>query len=142
MADVERWPTWTASISRVKWISSDLLQFGARVQIHQPGLPPAVWRVTELIPGASFVWVSRPPGVRVTARHTAEAFAAGTRVTLSIHYEGLLGALLARWTGGLNERYLSMEAIGLKARCTELAASQTCGGASCIMPTKYASTAQ
>jgi hypothetical protein len=42
-------------------------------------------------------------------------------VTLSIRYEGLLGAWLARWTRTLNERYLGMEANGLKARCTALA---------------------
>jgi hypothetical protein len=42
-------------------------------------------------------------------------------VTLAIRYEGWLGGLLARWIGDLNERYLTMEANGLMARCTELA---------------------
>ena len=122
MADVERWPEWTASISRVKRLSPGPLQVGSRVRIDQPKLPRAFWRVTELRPGASFTWVSRAPGVRVTARHTAETIAIGTRVILSIHYEGLLGALVARWTGDLNERYLALEADGLKSRCTGFAA--------------------
>lgn len=117
MVDVERWPEWTASITRVKRLSPGPLQVGSRVRIDQPKLPRAFWRVTELRPGASFTWISRAPGVRVTARHTAEAIAIGTRVTLSIHYEGLLGALVARWTGDLNERYLALEADGLKSRC-------------------------
>jgi hypothetical protein len=95
---------------------------GSGVRIHQPQLPPATWRVTELNPGAGFTWVSVAPGVRVTARHTVEAIAMGSRVTLSIHYEGLLGAWLARWTGDLNERYLAMEANGLRAHCIDLAA--------------------
>jgi hypothetical protein len=56
--------------------------------------------------------------VKVTAHHAAEAIAGGTRVTLSICYEGLLVPLLARWVGNLNERYLEMEIAGLKARCT------------------------
>jgi uncharacterized membrane protein len=99
LADVERWPNWTASISRVKRLSPGPLQVGSRVRIHQPKLPPAFWRVTELNPGASFTWVSRAPGVRVTAQHTAEAIARGTRVTLSLRYEGLLGSLVARWVG-------------------------------------------
>jgi hypothetical protein len=34
----------------------------------------------------------------------------------------LLGTLLARWVGDLNDRNLALEATGLKARCTELAA--------------------
>ena len=122
IADVECWPEWTASVSRVRQLSPAPLQIGSRVRIHQPKLPPAFWRVIQLNPGASFTWVSRAPGVRVTARHAAEAVANGTRVTLSIHYEGVLGALLARWIGDLNARYLAMEATGLKARCTDLAA--------------------
>lgn len=119
MADVEHWPEWTASISRVKRLSPGPLRVGSRVRIHQPKLPPAYWRVTELIPGASFTWISRAPGVRVTARHAAEAIAGGTRVTLSLRYEGLLGALVAWWVGDLNGRYLAMETAGLQMRCTQ-----------------------
>ena len=122
MADVERWPEWTASISRVKRLSPGPLQVGSRVRIHQPKLPPAFWRVTELRPGESFTFISRAPGVRVTARHTADVIAGGTRAMLSIHYAGLLGTLLAKLVGEVNERYLAMEAEGLKARCAELVA--------------------
>lgn len=123
MSDVERWPEWTASISRVILLSPGPLQVGHSVRIHQPELPAAVWRVTEFTPGTSFTWISAAPGVRITARHTVEAMGNGSRVDLSIHYEGLLGVLLARWTRGLNERYLAMEANGLKACCTRFAAT-------------------
>ena len=122
MADVARWPEWTESISGVKLLSPGPLQVGSRVRIQQPKLPAAYWRVTELKPGGRFTWISRAPGVRVTARHMVEAIPAGTHVTLSIEYSGWLGVLLARWIGELNDRYLAMEASGLKARCTELAA--------------------
>jgi len=79
MSDLERWPEWTASISLVKRLSPGPLQVGSRVRIHQPKLLPAFWRVTELNPGVGFTWVSRAPGVRVTARYTAEAIAIVTR---------------------------------------------------------------
>jgi hypothetical protein len=46
-----------------------------------------------------------------------EAIATGSRVSLSIHYGGLFGPCLAWWTHNLNERYLRMEAEGLKAHC-------------------------
>lgn len=123
MVDIERWPEWMASVLRVKRLSRGPLQVGSLVRIHQPKLPPTWWRVTELNPGASFTWVSRAPGVRVTARHTAEASASGTRVTLSIRYERMLGVLLARWVGDLNDRYLALEANGLKARCVAVLAT-------------------
>src|SRR5262245_4635479 len=126
IVDVERWPEWTASITRVKRLSPGPLQVGSRVRIDQPKLQTAFLCVTELRPGASFAWVSRAPGVRVTARHTAESIAIGTRVTLAIHYAGLLGALVARWTGDLNERYLALEADGLKSRCTGFVARPDC----------------
>ena len=121
MVDVERWPEWTASISSVKRFAAAPLQVGSRVRIQQPKFPPAFWRVTELNPGEEFTWVSRAPGVCVTARHAVEAIASGCCVTLSIRYEGWLGRWLARWTRGLNEAYLATEAAGLKARGTELA---------------------
>jgi uncharacterized membrane protein len=124
LADLECWPEWTASVSSVKRLSPGPLQVGSRVRIHQPKLPPANWRLTKLNPGASFTWISRAPGVRVTARHTVAVAGNGSSVTLSIHYEGLLGGSLARWVGKLNESYLALEANGLKARCTELAAQQ------------------
>jgi hypothetical protein len=120
MAAIERWPEWTSSVSRVKRLSPGPLRVGSRVRIHQPKLPPAWWRVTELNPGAGFASVSVAPGVRVVARHWIEPATDGCRVTLSIRYEGLLGALLARWVGDLNDRYLALEADGLKARCVAL----------------------
>jgi len=125
ISDVERWPEWAPSISRVKKLSAGPLQVGSRARVHQPKLPPAYWRVTEFDPGAGFTWVSLAPGMRVTARHEVQGDASGCFVTLSIIYEGRLGALLARWVGNLNNRYLTMEANGLKSRCTELLAKSS-----------------
>lgn len=117
MVDVERWPEWTASVSRIVPLTPGALRAGSRVRIHQPKLPSACWCVIDLKPGVEFTWVSTAPGVKVTARHIVEPVATGSRVTLSIHYEGLFGPWLAWWTRHLNERYLRMEAEGLKARC-------------------------
>jgi hypothetical protein len=120
MADVSRWPEWTSSVLRVSLLSGDQLSVGSRMRILQPKLPSTVWRVTELNRGANFTWISRAPGVTVSARHMVEPIDLGVRATLSISYEGLLGGLLARWVGNLNERYLELEAEGLKKRCIKL----------------------
>ena len=44
----------------------------------------------------------------------------GSRVTLSIQYDGLLGGLIAWPTRDLNALYLAMEINGLKAQCSDL----------------------
>jgi uncharacterized membrane protein len=127
MSDVERWPEWTASIARVKRLSPGPLQVGSRFRVHQPKLPPAFWRVTELNSGSDFTWLSVAPGLRVTARHAVEPAAVGSRATLSIRYEGWFSAPLARWVGRLNDQYLALEAAGLKRRAVEFSASVQAG---------------
>jgi len=123
MADVEHWPEWTPSVSRIRLRTPGPLEVGSRARIHQPRLLPAYWRVTELTPGFFFTWVSVAPGVRVTARHSVKPTATGGLVTLSIRYEGIFGSWLARWVGDLNQRYLALEAGGLKSHCAALAAT-------------------
>jgi len=120
MADVERWPEWTPSVKRIVLLKSGPLAVGSRLRIHQPRLPPAFWKVIEAVPDSHFISVSRAPGVRVVASHVAVKTSTGSRVTLSLRYEGLFGPLLAWLTRGINASYLTMEANGLRARCESL----------------------
>ena len=84
--------------------------------IRQPKFPPAFWKVTRVEPGRGFESVSPGPGFRVIARHSIEASATGSRATLSLELQGPLGGLFGSMTKGITERYLAMEAAGLKAR--------------------------
>jgi uncharacterized protein YndB with AHSA1/START domain len=117
MADVDRWREWTPSIASIRRRSSDPLEVGQWALVRQPRLPPALWRVTSVEQGRAFTWVSSGPGFRVTGIHALEPLPAGTRVTLAIEIRGLLGPLLARLTGTLTDRYITLEAAGLKRRC-------------------------
>jgi hypothetical protein len=92
------------------------LAIGSRALIRQPKFPPAMWKVVEIDPGRRFVWRSGFPGMWVYGHHSVEPIAGGARATLRLHYEGLLGALMARLTRGITERYLGYEAAGLKRR--------------------------
>lgn len=114
--DGERWPEWTASVTSVRPLQPPPLAIGHRVTIRQPRLPPARWTVTELDEGRSFTWVSKAPGVRVIATHSVEPLGSGTRATLSLSYTGFLASLMAWLTRGITNRYLGMEAAGLKRR--------------------------
>jgi uncharacterized membrane protein len=116
MSEVERWPEWTRSVREVRRLGSRPLQVGSRVLIRQPAFPPALWKVTALDPGKSFAWTSVAPGLRVVAEHRVDGTQSGATATLSLELSGLFGNLFGRMTKEITERYLAMEADGLKRR--------------------------
>jgi uncharacterized protein YndB with AHSA1/START domain len=117
MQDVERWPEWTPSVTSIERLDEGPLAAGSRARIRQAKLLPATWRVTAIEEGKGFTWVTRGPGVTVTGHHVVEPIPHGSRATLSLRFSGALGPLVGWLTRGINERYLAMEAAGLKRRC-------------------------
>jgi len=119
MRDVERWPDWTPTVRRIRRLDQGPLAVGSRIVVWQPKLPPAKWKVTELDDvRRSFTWETRSPGMRLQARHWVEETGNTSRATLSIRFSGPLGPLFARLTRNLNNRYLALEAKGLR-ECSE-----------------------
>lgn len=116
MIDVEKWYEWTASINRVKLLDTGPMRVGSRALVRQPKLPPAIWKVSALEPGHGFTWFSAGPGMRATGYHYAESAPAGARATLTLEYDGPFAGVLAWLTKSVTERYLDMEAKGLRAR--------------------------
>lgn len=122
-ADVERWPSWTASVRRVELLDgATSLSIGARARITQPRLPRVVWTVTELDPGRSWTWRAGGPGATTVASHDVEPHADGTIVRSTIAQHGLVGAVIGRLTRRLTTRYLALEAEGLRRRAESDAA--------------------
>ncbi|MDG4759317.1 SRPBCC family protein [Micromonospora sp. WMMD710] len=120
LVDVERWPDWTASMSRAERGESGPLAVGATARLTQPKLRPAVWRVTELTEGRTFTWASETPGVRTTAEHRLLPLPDGrTRVELAMTQSGPLAGPIGWLYGELFRRYLRMEADGLRRRCEQ-----------------------
>ncbi len=116
MSDTDRWHEWTPSIVSVKRLGGKPFAVGMRALIRQPKFPPALWKVTRIDPGRSFTWVSVAPGLRVTGDHQIEPTAEGSRATLSLALDGIFGDAFGRMTKKITERYLAMEARGLRAR--------------------------
>jgi uncharacterized membrane protein len=117
-ADVERWPSWTSSVTSVELLDRGPLRVGVRARIRQPRLPVAIWQVTELVPGQSFTWVARNRGVVTTGTHRVESTGQGTaRVTALLDQDGPLGSLVGLMTAKLTRRYLRTEVEGIKAYC-------------------------
>jgi hypothetical protein len=88
-----------------------------RARVRQPRLPVAIWQVTELLPGESFTWVARGPGVVSAGTHAVHAVDGTVRVTATLDQGGLLGPVLGLATRGLTRRYLRTELEGLKRYC-------------------------
>jgi hypothetical protein len=118
LLDVERWPEWTTSVTRVQRMDIGQLTLGSRTRIWQPKLMPAVWQVTSLDENRHiFAWTAHTFGVKIIARHHVEAVGAHSRVTLSLHYSGMLGAIVARIYRDLTWDYIAREGNGLRTRC-------------------------
>jgi uncharacterized membrane protein len=117
LTDVERWPEWTASMRRVRYVSGDQLVAGSRVGIEQPRLPALIWNVTEVRPLEFFAWSTRSSGLTTLASHRLQEAPGGVRVTLRIEQGGALGWLIGLLTARMTRRYMRMEAEGLKRRC-------------------------
>lgn len=118
-SDVVGWPSWTASVTSVDRLDDGPLQVGSQARIRQPKLPPATWTVTNLVPGRSFTWEARAPGVRTVGRHVVEPRGAGSTARSILEQHGPLGLILGTIYAGLTRRYLAMESAGLKARCEQ-----------------------
>jgi hypothetical protein len=116
LCDIQHWSEWTPTVISVRALDAGPLAVGNGALVRQPRLLPARWQITELEEGRSFNWITRGPGLLVTACHSIEDAAGGSRATLSLDFSGFLGPLVARLTRGLNERYLGLEAQGLKRR--------------------------
>ena len=63
---------------------------GARFEVLQPGLPRAVYEITEWEPGEGFTWVADAVGVRTTATHEIRGEAGSTLLVLGITWTGPL----------------------------------------------------
>ena len=115
MTDTDRWHEWTPSVTSIKRRDQGPLRPGSQAWVRQPRFPPAFWTVTD-VGEHSFTWVSRAPGMVVTARHFVTPIGDRSRATLSLTFAGLLGPFFGRLTRNINNRYLAMEAVGLKRR--------------------------
>ena len=116
-ADVERWPEWTASVTRVVALDGPGIEVGKRFRIKQPRLPDVVWEVTEVEPGVSWTWRQRSPGATAVASHTVVPEDGGrTLARQRVEQRGPVGAAVGLLMTHLTRRYLDLEAEGLKAR--------------------------
>jgi uncharacterized protein YndB with AHSA1/START domain len=116
LIDVERWPEWTPSVTRVEKLDAGPMRPGQRVRIEQPKLPKLTWRVTDVSLERSFTWATESPGLRTVGGHEIVESAAGRQIRLTVDQRGVLAPLVRLLTGRRTRRYMEQEAQGLKRR--------------------------
>lgn len=118
LVDVERWPTWSPTMTRVDRLEDTPFAVGSTARIRQPRLRPATWRVTDLVARERFTWETAMPGVRLAAEHDVVPGPGEhtSSVTLRIAMDGPLASLLGLLAGRMVRGYVDQEAAGLKRR--------------------------
>ena len=115
LVDVERWPERIPTVDTVERLDAGPLAVGSRVRLQQPRLGTAVWTVTELAEGSSYIWESRSPGVTVVASHVVEPHPDGSRLTLAVAVSGVLSGIGWLMSRSLTKRYVETEAASIKS---------------------------
>ena len=111
VSDVERWGDRLPTVDSVRPLGSGPTGVGSRYDVRQPGLPKAVWEVTDWQPQArSFTWVSTSPGIRSTAVHSVHDDGGGSRLDLSLEWSGPLARVLELLIGRKAQGMVETEA--------------------------------
>ncbi len=118
MSNVAGWPQWNDSVTAVEVLRPGPVGLGTQARVKQPRLPAVTWEVTDWRPATSFTWEVKRVPVPTMGRHAIAPSADGSStVTLVLKQKGPLAPLLGALTRGMTERYIALEAQGLKRRC-------------------------
>ena len=110
-SDVERWGDRLPTVDVVRPLGSGPTGVGSKFDVRQPGLPKAVWEVTDWQQKArSFTWVSTSPGIRSTAVHTVHDDGDGSRLDLWLEWSGPLARVLELLVGRKARGMVEIEA--------------------------------
>lgn len=117
LADVERMPAWTTSMTRVTLLGAGTtLAVGSHVEIERPGLPRATWEVDGLTEGRGFSWSSTTPGVRTGVAHLVEPLSdVACEATVAVAQSGMLAGLTDLAAGARTRDLVDAELADLRA---------------------------
>ena len=115
LTDFESWPQRIETVDEVKLLTPAPMGEGSRVRIKQPKLGEATYEVTIWDAMSYFEFRQRSGGITVNAGHRVEALEDGrSRLTLTLDMNGLLVPVFGRIYRDLTNRYMTLEAEGMK----------------------------
>jgi uncharacterized membrane protein len=115
LSDLESWPQRIETVDVVELLTPAPVGEGSRVRLKQPKLPEGTWEVAVWDAPSYFEFRQRSGGVTNVAGHRVEALEEGrSRLTLTLDMRGLLVPVVALFYKGLTNRYMTIEAQGMK----------------------------
>jgi uncharacterized membrane protein len=115
LSDLEGWPRRIETVDVVELLTPPPISRGSRVRLKQPKLPEGIWDVTAWDAPSYFEWTQKTGGITSVAGHRVEAMSAGrSRLTLTLDMHGFLIPVVALFYKGLTNRYMNLEAEGMK----------------------------
>jgi uncharacterized membrane protein len=115
LSDLEAWPLRIETVDVVEVLTPPPISEGSRVRLKQPKLPEGTWDVTSWDAPSCFEWTQKTGGSTSVAGHRVEALGEGrARLTLTLDMRGFLTPIIAVFYKGLVNRYMDLEAEGMK----------------------------
>lgn len=115
LTNLESWPRRIETVDSVELLTPAPLTVRSRVRLKQPKLGEGEWDITVWDAPSAFEWRQQMAGMTSVAGHRVEALDEDTsRLTLSLDMHGLLIPVVALFYRGLTNRYMTLEAQGMK----------------------------
>jgi uncharacterized membrane protein len=115
LSDLEAWPRRIQTVDVVELLTPAPMSKGSRVRLKQPKLPEGTWDITVWDAPSYFEWRQKSGGITSVAGHRVEMLEEGrSRLTLSLDMRGPLMPVIGLFYRGLTNRYMTIEAQGMK----------------------------
>jgi len=115
LTDIEAWPQRIETVDSVELLTPTPITVGSRVRLRQPKLPEGTWDVTVWDAPAAFEWTQKSVGATSVAGHRVGPLGADrARLTVTLDLRGPLIPIFGRFYKDLTDRYMHLEAEGLK----------------------------
>jgi uncharacterized membrane protein len=115
LSDLEAWPQRIETVETVELLTPAPIKAGSRVRLKQPKLPEGTWDITVWDAPAYFEWTQKTSGITSVAGHRVDPLGQGrARLTLTLEMRGLLMSVIGLFYRDLTNRYMTLEAEGMK----------------------------
>ena len=115
LSDLEAWPQRIETVETIELLTPAPITKGSQVRLQQPKLPEGTWDITAWDAPTYFEWTQKMGRSTSVAGHRVEAMGPGrARLTLTLDMHGLLVPIMALFYRNLTNRYMDLEAEGMK----------------------------